>query len=332
MRAKRSHEPLEPAQIRARQEKCFASLIRQVLKSNTFYRGKFLEAGFKEESLTGPSALVRLPLTTASELRADREANPPFGTNLTFPLSRYTRVHDHRLDTADSWSWWLDCWARAYEAAGLAPEDRVLVACSGESAIGSRAALEAGQRLGALTAAGAAGDDSIDTMRACETTVVVATPEETGRLLAAIEGGSHQGVCPERWIVFSEGVDPDVDALASMLESDFSARCFPATLSREAGLWGFGCEHGSLHVNEAEFIAEVIDPRTGDRVPPDPNRAQRGELVLTSLGRVGSPVIRFATGAAVELSGQACPCGHPTRRLLRDEVSSARPRSRRAAG
>jgi phenylacetate-CoA ligase len=69
------------------------------------------------------------------------------------------------------------------------------------------------------------------------------------------------------------------------------------------GAWGFGCgvdDH--LHINEAEFVAEVIDAAGGDG-------AERGELVLTNLGRLGSPLIRYRTGDLVERSREHCACG-----------------------
>jgi phenylacetate-CoA ligase len=313
----RGTEHLEPAQIRARQEKSFASLIRQVLRSNEFYREKYIEVGIRIDRPVGLSDLPRLPLTLASEVREDREAHPPFGTNLTFPRARYTRVHDGWLDTPESWSWWLDCWAEVYHAAGVTDEDTVFVSCPSGRCIGSYAAIEAGQRLPTLTATadGAWTDDPLEVLRSCGTTVVVATPEDASRLLAAIEDGYVRDACPDRWIVHSRGLDPDVGALSSMLENGWEARCFPVTVGHEHGVWGFGCEHGSLHVNEAEFVVEVVDPRDGQRVPPDDDGVQCGELVLTNLGRTGCPVIRFATGLTVEMSPGTCACGRHTRLL-----------------
>jgi len=68
---------------------------------------------------------------------------------------------------------------------------------------------------------------------------------------------------------------------------------------------------GSLHVNEAEFVAEVLDPRTGNEVAD----GQTGELVLTNLGRTGSPVIRYCTGDIVVRNSAPCRCGRTWWRL-----------------
>src|SRR5437763_16756535 len=68
---------------------------------------------------------------------------------------------------------------------------------------------------------------------------------------------------------------------------------------------------GGLHVLEHDYIAEVIDPDTAEPVAP----GQAGELVLTNLGRVGSPLIRYRTGDVVRLDLTPCPCGGPVARL-----------------
>jgi phenylacetate-CoA ligase len=77
----------------------------------------------------------------------------------------------------------------------------------------------------------------------------------------------------------------------------------------EMGAYGYECEaQAGLHVNESEFIAEVIDPATG--AP-----AEEGELVLTNLGRLGSPLVRYRTGDRARLIDSPCACGRTFARL-----------------
>jgi phenylacetate-CoA ligase len=77
----------------------------------------------------------------------------------------------------------------------------------------------------------------------------------------------------------------------------------------EMGAYGFECaQQSGLHVNESEFIAEVIDPASE-------RPARAGELVLTNLGRLGSPVVRYRTGDRVRLAEAPCACGRTFRRL-----------------
>ena len=74
------------------------------------------------------------------------------------------------------------------------------------------------------------------------------------------------------------------------------------------GAYGYSCqEQKGLHVNEAQFIVEVINPDTLEHVAP----GERGELVLTNLGRFGYPMIRYRTGDAVVYQHEACACGNP---------------------
>ncbi len=68
---------------------------------------------------------------------------------------------------------------------------------------------------------------------------------------------------------------------------------------------------GGLHILEGDYIAEVIDPLTAEPVPA----GQPGELVLTNLGRWGSPLIRYRTGDLVRVDPEPCPCGRTFRRL-----------------
>src|SRR5439155_295482 len=82
-----------------------------------------------------------------------------------------------------------------------------------------------------------------------------------------------------------------IPAVRARIEAGWGARAYDHAGMTEVGAYGYECvEQAGLHVSESEFIAEVIDPTTG-------GPARDGELVLTNLGRVGSPVLRFRTGA-----------------------------------
>ena len=81
----------------------------------------------------------------------------------------------------------------------------------------------------------------------------------------------------------------------------------------EMGAYGFECEAQSgMHINEDEFIAEFIDPESLLAVAD----GQKGELVLTNLGRAGMPLIRYRTGDLGVISREPCPCGRPWARLI----------------
>jgi phenylacetate-CoA ligase len=310
----------KPAEIRSRQEKSFATLIAKVLECNEFYKKRYKSLNFKPGRKLGLSDLDTLPFVEKSDLVNDQQSNPPFGTNLTFPLARYTRVHHSPdglrwMDTEESWSWWLDCWKEAYEAASVTPEHHVFVACSVGPSIGFWTAFEAGQRLGALMIPGgvAKPQAQLEIMLRDQADVLVTTPDNARRLAdAAALGGYDLASCSLRMILHSDAAEESTDADDSS-DARWTGRKSDLTLSTEIGAWAYGCgKNGHLHVNEAEFIVEVVDPESGEPVVRDDNGTQRGELVLTNLGRVGSPLIRYRTGRILELSRKPCACGRRT--------------------
>jgi len=106
---------------------------------------------------------AELPFTTKQELVDDQGDHPPFGTNLTYPVEKYVRIHQTSgtagkpilwLDTKESWDWWLRCWEQVFAGAGVKEADRVYVAFSFGPFIGFWAAFEAAQRIGTMVISG----------------------------------------------------------------------------------------------------------------------------------------------------------------------------------
>src|SRR5262249_29614536 len=237
----------------------------------------------------------------------NHQQHPPFGTNLTFPLSRYTRIHQTSgtmgsplkwLDTPESWSWWLDCWEHVYTAAGVGPGDRGFFPFSFVPFIGFWSAFEAGCRVGAMSLAGGglSTTQRLDLILENQSTVVVCTPTYALRLAEAaaqsridLPGSAVRGTRHPR--------EPGADgaSVKNRIEWGWGARCVDHAGATELGAWGYSCgQDYNMHIIEEEFIPEVIDPDTG-RAARLADSAQHGELVMTNLGRVGSPLIRYRT-------------------------------------
>src|ERR1700738_557104 len=134
--------------------------IQALLTTNRFYRERLHPVHTWDD-------FERLPLTTKDEITADQHANPPFGTNLTFPIDRYSRLHQTSgtsgttplrwLDTSESWDWWVRIWAdEVYRSAGVQPRDRIFFAFSFGPFIGFWSAFSGAERLGALVIPGGA--------------------------------------------------------------------------------------------------------------------------------------------------------------------------------
>ena len=300
----------------------FRAMAAQLLASNHFIAKKWREAGIASvDDLRSWDDFRRVPLTRKAELVDDQAANPPFGTNLTFPLERYVRVHQTSgtsgapirwLDTQESWEWWARCWGFVLRGAGVQPADRVFFPFSFGLFIGFWAGFEGARALGALAIPGG-GQDSptrLASMEALGATVLVCTPSYALHLAeVARERSIDLGRLPVRITVHAGEPGAGIAAVRARIEQAWGARTYDHGGMTEMGAYGYECaEQGGLHVNESEFIAEVIDPLT---TAP----ARDGELVLTNLGRVGSPAIRYRTGDHVRLADSPCPCGRTFLRL-----------------
>jgi phenylacetate-CoA ligase len=178
----------EPSAIRDLQLRKLQAGLREVLRHNTFWRSRL-------HDVAGWDDFERLPLTTKADLVADQAAHAPFGTNLTYPLERYVRLHQTSgssgdaplrwLDTAESWEWWERIWAEhVYTAAGVTAADRVFFAFSFGPFVGFWSAFGGAQRLGALCISGGAmtSEQRVRNLLDVGATVLLSTPTYALRL------------------------------------------------------------------------------------------------------------------------------------------------------
>ncbi len=308
-------ETLEPAALAEHQERRLSLLLSVVAETNGFYRGKFDRAGIDATACR----LGNLPMTTRAELEQDQTEHPPYGTNLTYAASQYNRLHQTSgssgaplrwLDTFESWEWWKACWGVIYRAAGLTDSDRLMFPFSFGPFIGFWGAFDSAVALGnlCLPAGGMTTQarlrfllDNHVTFLCCTPTYALRMIEVAGELSLDLVASSVRG------LVVAGEPGGSIPATRSRIEAGFDARVFDHAGMTELGAWGFECEEapGGMHVMEHEFIAEVIDSVTGEPVPD----GEPGELVLTNLGRIGSPLIRYRTGDQVCLTRGRCVCG-----------------------
>jgi len=291
-------------------------MLEPVLRTNSFYRRKLGAAGIKTgKELNSLADLRRLPFTTKLELSLDQAEHPRYGTNLTFPVDAYTRIHQTSgttgqpirwLDTDESWQWWARCWATVYEAAGVTSRDRIFFAFSFGPFIGFWSAYQGAQRIGALAVPGG-GMSSFQRAKAIldhDISVLVCTPSYALHLAEVAEQEGIDLKNSNVNITIQAG-EPgaSLPGTKRRIESAWGARCYDHGGATEVGAWGFECQaQAGLHVNEGEFIFEVIDPVTG--MP-----ATEGELVISNLGRAGMPLVRYRTGDHVRIASDPCPCG-----------------------
>jgi phenylacetate-CoA ligase len=342
-------EEIEPVQLRK-----VRSLLEAIVPSNAFYARKLAACGSALGPLTlslSPSdgervpfragegspagkpgshgfgwlsleAYKRLiPITTRHELVRDRLANPPYGTNLTFPLEAYVRCHQTSgtttvpirwLDTAESWNHIVDNWVQILDAAGVTRRDRFFFAFSFGPFLGFWSALDAVHRLGCFCFPGG-------------------SMSSHARLQAILDNGITALCCTPTYaqhlgeVASERKVDLTRSRLRLMIVAGEGGGSIPATRARIERLWPgaavfdhhgmtevgpvtYQCpaRPGSLHVLESAYLPEVIHPQSGEPV----SAGETGELVLTTLDRIGSPLLRYRTGDLVKPRRRSvCVCG-----------------------
>lgn len=319
-------ESMAPDRIEQLQEVKLAALIRAILPSNSFVQKKLgAVIGAAPGKSIEASGFSDWPFTTRAELEADQRDHPPYGTNLSFPIRAYSRLHQTSgsggvpmrwLDRNEDWSWWKNLWAAIYRAAGVNDADVFMFPFSFGPFIGFWAAFESAVALGnlCLPAGGMTTKARLQFLLDNGATVLCCTPTYALRMagVAAEEGINIEKSAVRALIVAGEP-GGSVPAVRERIEAAWGARVFDHAGMTEMGAYAFECAEapGGLHINEAEFIAEVIDPQTQQPVPD----GQSGELVLTNLGRIGMPLIRYRTGDLVRLLRGRCACGRWYARL-----------------
>src|SRR5438105_7836008 len=192
-------ETLARARLRDLQLTRVQALLTEILPRNAFYAAKF---GHRRQVPTWDD-FSKLPFTTKAEIAEDQALHPPFGSNLTYPLERYIKLHQTSgttgkapirvLDTEESWDWWARCWGHVYRGAGIDRGDRVFFAFSFGPFIGFWAAYEGARKLGAMTIPGGGmqTDQRIRAMLDNDVTVLCCTPTYALRMA---EAAQEQGI------------------------------------------------------------------------------------------------------------------------------------------
>jgi phenylacetate-CoA ligase len=321
----RARETAPPEALRHWQWERLAAGLEEIWSSNTFWRKHLQAAGVRDHrDVRSWGDFAALPRLTKADLASDQAAHPPFGTNHSHPLDRYIRVFQTSgttgppirwLETEASWTWWARCWAYVLRAAGLSPRDRIFFPFSFGLFVGFWAGLEGARTLGAMAIPGG-GQDSptrVYAIRELGATALVCTPSYGLHLAEVAQAqGADPAALGVRTTVHAGEPGAGIPAVRHRLETLWGARAYDHAGMTEVGAYGFECvAQAGLHVNELEFVAEVLEPESGRPVTP----GEVGELTLTNLGRWGAPVLRYRSGDRVRLATNACTCGRTFARL-----------------
>jgi phenylacetate-CoA ligase len=297
-------------------------LLDGIIPGNPFYCRKLAACGSGLAIKTREDFCQNIPFTFRHELVRDRLENPPYGTNLTYPLERYVRCHQTSgtttapirwLDTKESWDHIVENWIHIFGAGGVTAQDRFFFAFSFGPFLGFWSALDAVNRLGCFCFPGGAMSSlaRIQAILDNRITVLCCTPTYA----------QHLGE-----VARDKNLDLSSSRLRLIIVAGESGGSIPATRARIEGLWpgavvfdhhgmtevgpvSYQCPNkpGVLHVLETAYLAEVVSPETGAAMAA----GETGELVLTTLDRLGSPLLRYRTGDLVRLGpSSVCSCGY----------------------
>ena len=311
--------------ITRHQTERFRALLEEISPTNRFWQKKMAEAGWDPAKFQSLDDLSSFPFTTKTELVADQQEHGPYGSNLTYPIEKYSRLHQTSgttgkpmrwLDTPESWDWLMRCWAQIFELIGLQPSDRFFFPFSFGPFLGFWAAFDGANRFGNLciSGGGMSSEARLRMMLEHQATLVCCTPTYGMRLVEIAEQeGIDIASSPVRGLIVAGEPGGCVPAIREQLERDWNARVFDHWGMTEIGALAVeetNCPD-SLTMLETECIVEILDSETLKPVPA----GERGELVITNLGRYGSPLIRYRTGDIVEVDTTPHPDGRSLLRL-----------------
>lgn len=314
--------PLE--QIRKWQSERLVKTVNRVYNNNKYYRNKMDEAGVTPDDIKGVDDLYKLPFLTKDDLRKAY----PYGL-MSAPLSDCVRIQStsgttgkrviafytqHDIDL------WEDCCARAIVAAGGTRED-VCQVCYGYGLFTGGPGLNGGShKVGCLTLPMSSGNTErqIQFMTDLGATILCCTPSYAAYLAETIiEKGMRDEIRLKAGIF---GAEAWTEEMRRDIEGKLGIKAYDIYgLTEIAGPGvAFECsEQTGMHINEDHFIAEIINPETGEVLP----EGEKGELVFTCITKEAFPVIRYRTRDICVLSRTKCSCG-------RTHVKMAKPMGR----
>ena len=279
-------------------------LLERILPHNRFYASKL--SGL-QLPLTSLDQIEGLPYTVKEELIGTAEEGD-FAANRTFPLDAYIRYHRTSgtrgrpmviLDTAEDWQWWVGIWQFVLDAAEVGSGDRALMAFSFGPFIGFWSANDALATRGALVIPGGGLSTiaRLELLGSSRATVLCCTPSYALHMAeVAKENQIDTASLTVRRVIVAGEPGGSIPAVRQRIEAAWNARVTDHSGATEVGPWGYSDqEQRGLHVVEAEFLAEFVSVDSGRPA----GEGELAELVLTTLGRSGSPVIRYRTGDLV---------------------------------
>ena len=299
-------------QIRSWQDERLVRQVRHVWDNVPYYRAKMEAAHIAPDDIKSRDDLYKLPFLSKADLR---EAYP-FGL-LAEPLEKCVRIHSTSgttgkrvvaFYTKEDIDLWDDCCARALAAAGAGPEDVCQVAYGYGLFTGGFGLNGGSQKLGCLTLPMSSGntDRQLQFMEDLGATILCCTPSYAAYLAESIHERGLQNKIHLKAGIF--GAEAWSEQMRQDIQKSLGIKAYDIYGLTELSGPGVAYECSAqtgMHINEDHFIAEIIDPDTGDVLP----EGTHGELVFTSITKQAFPLLRYRTRDICILRHEKCSCG-----------------------
>ena len=297
------------------------SVVNRAYRNVKFYNEKFKELGISPEDIKSLEDVRLLPFTTKDDLRE----NYPYGM-FAVPLRDIVRIHSSSGTTGkptvvgytrNDLELWSNLVARIMTAAGVTKDDIIQIAFGYGLFTGGFGLHYGAEKIGATVIPISSGntDRQIMIMQDYHTTVLVCTPSYA---LVIADRMEELGVDPQslslRIGLF--GAEPWSEQMRQEIESKLKIDAYDNYGLSEIigpGVAGECEEKNGMHINEDHFLVEIIDPETGEPLPP----GEEGELVITTLTKEALPLIRYRTRDITRIHYDPCKCGRTTARMER---------------
>lgn len=306
-------ETMPREKIKQLQSEKLVKQVKHVYDNVKYYRDFMDKKGVKPEDIRSVDDLYKLPFLSKADLR---EAYP-YGL-LAKPLSDCVRIQSTSgttgkrvvvFYTKNDIDIWEDCCARAIVAAGGSKDD-VCQVCYGYGLFTGGAGLHGGShKVGSLTLPMSSGNTErqIQFMRDLKSTILCCTPSYAAYIGETVR---EMGLTPADLDLKAGifGAEPWTEEMRRDIEKSLGIKAydiFGLTEMSGPGVSFECCEQSGMHINEDHFIAEIIDPDTGEVLPV----GEKGELVFTSLDKEAFPLLRYRTRDICMLSDKKCSCG-----------------------
>ena len=306
-------ETMPVEEIKKLQSEKLRKQVKHVYDNVPYYRNLMDEKGVKPEDIKGIEDLHKLPFLTKSDLRDAY----PYGL-LAKPLEECVRIQSTSgttgrrvvaFYTQHDVELWEECCARAIVAAGGTEKDVCQVAYGYGLFTGGPGLNGGSHKVGCLTLPMSSGNTErqIQFMMDLEATILCCTPSYAAYLGESLkERGYKPSDNKLKAGIF--GAEPWTEEMRHSIEESLGIKAYDIYGLTETSGPGvsFECEEqAGMHINEDHFLAEIINPDTGEVLP----EGKKGELVFTSLDKEAFPLLRYRTRDICVLSRKKCSCG-----------------------